>query len=88
MNSLDRLKERADQHEIALFNQKRRLTVYLVEFRKSRSISQKEMAEQTGLSQQSISKIESINGNPTLESLIKYCDYLGIDLSKKIANRQ
>ena len=33
-----------------------------------------------GLSQQMVSKIESYNGNPSIESFVKYCNGIGINL--------
>ena len=38
------------------------------------------MAKRTGLTQQMISKIESCNVNPSMESFVKYCDGIGINL--------
>lgn len=54
----------------------------LKEIRLSKNISQIEIARKTGISKQMVSKIESVNGNPTLTVLVKYCDCIGVDLSK------
>ena len=61
----------------------RRLTkMELVELRKSKGISQKELSKISGLSVQCISDIESANsGNPTLRSIIKYLECLGYEIS-------
>lgn len=56
------------------------LCFLLKKIRIDKNIAQTEIAEKTGLTQQMISKIESYNGNPTLTSLVKYCDCLGISL--------
>ena len=59
-----------------------RLTkMQLVELRKSKNLTQKDISDATGLSAQCISDIESENkGNPTLKSLIKYLDSLGMEI--------
>lgn len=51
-------------------------------------MTQKDIAKKTGLSQQMISKIESYNGNPSIESFVKYCDGIGINLLKLLSNYQ
>ena len=48
--------------------------------RKEKSITQRQIADETYLSKQMVSKMESENGNPTLRSLIQYCNSIGIDL--------
>ena len=57
----------------------------LRQIRKSKGISQAQIAKTTGLSKQMVSKIESANGNPTLITLVKYCDCVGIDLEKLLS---
>lgn len=53
----------------------------LASLRKSKKLTQKELAKMSGLSPQCISDIESENsGNPTLKSIIKYLDCLGYEL--------
>ena len=53
----------------------------LINLRKSKKLTQKELAKRSGLSVQCISDIESENsGNPTLKSIIKYLDCLGYEL--------
>lgn len=52
----------------------------LKEIRLKEQIPQIQIARQTGLSKQMISKIECYNGNPTLTTLVKYCNCVGIDL--------
>lgn len=54
----------------------------LRQIREAKGISQAQIAKTTGLSKQMVSKIESANGNPTLITLVKYCDCVGIDLEK------
>ena len=67
----------------------RRLTkLQLSEYRKAKQLTQKELAELSGLSSQCISDIESPNiGNPTLKSLMKYLDALGLEMCFKKKER-
>lgn len=51
----------------------------LVNVRKSKGITQKELAKRTGLTQQVISNIEKMDRKPTLPNLIKYL--LGLNLN-------
>ena len=52
----------------------------LKKIRKEKKLTQKDIANKTGLSQQMVSKIESYNGNPSIESFVKYCNCIGINL--------
>jgi len=52
----------------------------LKKIRIDREITQVSIATKTGLSKQMVSKIEHYNGNPTLTTLVKYCDCIGINL--------
>ena len=55
--------------------------IELVNLRKSKKLTQKELADISGLSVKCISDIESeTTGNPTMKSLIKYLDCLGYEL--------
>lgn len=66
---------------------KRLTKMELAGMRKSRRITQKQVAEATGLSIRCISDIESEDGgNPTLNNLIKYLDCMGYEIcfQKKI----
>lgn len=56
----------------------------LREIRKSKKIKQIEIAKNTGLSKQMVSKMESVDGNPTLDSLLKYCFGIGVDLEEAL----
>ena len=44
-------------------------------------ISQRELAELSGISLHSLSNLESGKGNPTLESLLKVADTLGVTIT-------
>ena len=52
----------------------------LKKIRKEKKLTQKDIANKTGLSQQMVSKIESYNGNPSIESFVKYCNCIVINL--------
>ena len=52
----------------------------LKKIRKEKKLTQKDIANKTGLSQQMVSKIESYNGNPSIESFVKNCNGIGIHL--------
>ena len=54
--------------------------------RKEKKLTQKDVAQRTGLTQQMISKIESYNGNPSIESFVKYCNGIGINLLEVLLN--
>lgn len=54
----------------------------LVDARKSRNMTQKQLAQRTGIDQGDISKIENGNGNPTLNILKRLAD--GMDMILKL----
>lgn len=54
----------------------------IIDARKSRNITQKELAERTGINQADISKLENGNGNPTLGLLKRLAD--GMDMVMKL----
>lgn len=63
------------------FISKRLTKMQLSDLRKIKHLTQKDVANLTGLSVQCISDIESEkSGNPTLNSLIKYLDCLGFEM--------
>lgn len=72
----DSLLERQYETEKEIYN----IAKCLKKIRKEKKLTQKDIAYKTGLTQQMISKIESYNGNPSIESFVKYCNGLGIDL--------
>jgi len=48
--------------------------------RHEQGLSQADLAERLGVSQQQVAKLERPTGNPTLKSLVKAADALGIEL--------
>lgn len=60
------------------------LAIELQKERKRIGITQKEMSLQTGIAQADISKIETGNGNPTINTLSKMGKVLGLTLQWRI----
>ncbi|MCD8096553.1 MAG: helix-turn-helix domain-containing protein [Lachnospiraceae bacterium] len=58
----------------------KRLLEYLVEIRKSESISQAELAKMTGNTQQAISRMEKNTHSPSLKLFSKVVDALGYNI--------
>lgn len=54
----------------------------LIDARKSKNMTQKQLAQRTGIDQADISKIETGNGNPTLQLLKRLAD--GMDMILKL----
>jgi ribosome-binding protein aMBF1 (putative translation factor) len=52
----------------------------IIEARKSNNLTQKELAERTGINQSDISKIETGNANPALSTLKRLADGMGMML--------
>lgn len=52
----------------------------LVEFRKSAKITQQEIAEKSGLTQQMVSRIEKVTNTPRLDVFLRYVSALGLEL--------
>lgn len=61
------------QHEYEVVKQ-------LVKMRNEMGFSQSDVARQSGLTQQMISRIETVDNSPTLRSFIKYVDSLGLEI--------
>ena len=59
----------------------------MIQARKSENISQKQLSEMTGLTQQVISRIETGNTNATLETILKYLNGIGYGLSIRRLNQ-
>ena len=59
----------------------------LKKIRKEKKLTQKDIANKTGLSQQMVSKIESYNGNPSIESFVKYCFLCSSDRTFTIVSK-
>lgn len=70
-----------DEKLISAIRIEHRFIINLVNYRKVKGITQKELSKSTGLTQQSISRIETLIEKPTLTTLIKYLDALDIDIN-------
>ena len=60
----------------------REFIIKLINVRKEKGITQKELAKKTGLTQQVISIIEQCGRRPTLTNLIRYLIGLDLDINK------
>lgn len=60
------------------------LTKELKDYRNILNLSQKEVAEKSGLTRQMVSRIETYTYTPTLTTFVKYLLALNIDISKII----
>jgi transcriptional regulator with XRE-family HTH domain len=58
------------------------MCIILKDYRKSKKISQQELANKTGLTRQMVSKVETYTSTPTLTTLIKYLKGLEIDFNE------
>lgn len=61
------------QHEYEVVKQ-------LVKMRNEMGLSQSDVARQSGLTQQMVSRIETVDNSPTLRNFIRYIDSLGLEI--------
>lgn len=75
--------ERKKQYEV--FAQEYELKKQLAQARRERGLTQQELSDRTGLSQQAISRIERVNdsGGFTFRTLFRYLDGIGYELTLK-----
>jgi len=80
----DELIDRGELDELvsqAQFMELRALTVRLRELRQEMGLSLTDLSERTGLTRAAISRLETgWNLNPTLETLFRYTEAIGVDL--------
>lgn len=57
-----------------------RITQTVIEARKSKGITQKELSELTGIAQGDISKLENGNGNPSIKTLQRLASAMNMSL--------
>lgn len=55
----------------------------LVAAREKQGLSQKEMGERMGISQSAVAQFELSSANPTISSIVRYANQLGIELVLK-----
>lgn len=53
----------------------------LVAARENQGVSQREMGERLGISQSAVAQFELSSANPTMSSIVRYANCLGIELS-------
>ena len=52
----------------------------MIDARKSKGITQKELSERTGIAQGDISKLENVNANPSIKTLQRLASAMGMSL--------
>ena len=62
------------------------LIVHIKERRKILDVTQETLAEVSGVGLRTLKKLESGKGNPTLVTLQKICDALGLEIKLEIKN--
>ena len=72
----------SNEEKILLEAKEREFIIKLINVRKEKGITQKELAKKTGLTQQVISTIEQCGRRPTLTNLIRYLIGLDLDINK------
>lgn len=63
------------------FNKEYELMQSVVKSRKELGLSQKDISNRSGLTQQMVSRMEKVNNSPTLTNFLKYINALGLDIS-------
>lgn len=76
----EQLKDPEFQREYDALEPEYQLINAILDARKSRNMTQKQLAERTGLSQGDISKLENGNTNPTIKLLHRIAEGLGMTL--------
>ena len=77
---IDSNEELRRQHEV--FMEEMRFKQVLIDARKSKDLTQKEISERSGLSQQAVSRLEKGHGG-TIDTVIKYLHSMGLKLTVK-----
>ena len=77
---IDSDEELRKQHE--LFVEEMRFKQALIDARKSKELTQKEVSKRSGLSQQAVSRLEKGHGG-TIDTVIKYLYAMGLTLTLK-----
>jgi transcriptional regulator with XRE-family HTH domain len=74
--------------ELAAFDAHFRLAGELLALRKSRGLTQRQLAEKTGVHQSEISRIEAAHANPTLDTVAVLAGALGAEFRLVTGGRQ
>ena len=84
----ERLKDDNFKEEYDKLDDEYSFAVALIEARNKRKLSQKQLAEKTGMTQADISKIESGNRNLSIKTLKRLADGLDMDLRIQFVSRK
>ncbi len=76
----EQLKDPAFRAEWEALEPERQITMAIIEGREERSLTQKQLAETTGITQADISRLENGTGNPSLRTLKRLAAGLGMQL--------
>ena len=78
-----------DNYGLALHNSNSSydLMFALVRARKNSGLKQPEVAERMGVSQQAVSKIEDMDGDPKLSTIRRYATAIGVGLDLKLSTK-
>ncbi len=76
----EKLKEPAFQAEYNALEAEFSIIQAMIDARKSSGLSQKQLAEKTGIAQSDISKLENGNANPSLRTLQRLAAGMGMQL--------
>lgn len=76
----EQLKDPAFQAEWEALEPERQITMAIIEGREEKALTQKQLAEMTGIAQADISRLENGTGNPSLRTLKRLAAGLGMQL--------
>lgn len=62
------------------FNKQYELRKQLLQIRKEKGLSQRDVANKSNLTQQMVSRIENLDNTPSLETFIKYANALDMEI--------
>ncbi|WP_294562470.1 helix-turn-helix transcriptional regulator [uncultured Traorella sp.] len=84
----ERLKDDNFKEEYDKLDNEYSFAIALIEARNKKKLSQKQLAEKTGMTQADISKIESGNRNLSIRTLQRLADGLDMDLKIQFVSRK
>ena len=84
----ERLKDDNFKEEYEKLDDEYSFAIALIEARNKKKLSQKQVAEKTGMTQADISKIESGNRNLSIRTLQRLADGLDMDLKIQFVSRK
>ena len=84
LNVLELLEEVSEEEKKSIDVKRAEINLIknLKDFRKRKGMSQKEISEISGLTQQMVSRIETYGNKPTLRNFLRYLLALDIDIEK------